>query len=78
MILETMMMAISSIIVLLITIKLWDKKELSHLTLYDYVIGITFCLITAKMATAPIDQFAILLTIVAIYWITIVILRKRI
>ncbi|MFQ6860605.1 MAG: hypothetical protein ACLROI_12950 [Beduini sp.] len=76
MILETIVMAVSSIIVLCITVKLWGNKEIKHLTLYDYVIGITFCLIAAKMATGPLDHFAVMLSIIAIYWIAILIIRK--
>lgn len=51
------LLALGSIIVLFILCKLIGNKQMSQLTLFDYIIGITIGSIAAEMATSLEDNF---------------------
>ena len=51
------LLALGSIIVLFILCKLMGNKQMSQLTLFDYIIGITIGSIAAEMATSLEDNF---------------------
>jgi uncharacterized membrane protein YcaP (DUF421 family) len=50
-------LSLTSLIVLFILTKLMGNKEMSQLSMFDYIIGITIGSIAAEMSTALEDEF---------------------
>ncbi len=66
-ILKIVWLSIASIVVLFILSKIMGNKEMSHLNLFDYIIGITIGSIAAEMATALESDFTQPLTAMVVY-----------
>lgn len=66
-ILKIIVLSLSSLIVLFILTKLSGNREMSQLTMFDYIIGITIGSIAAEMATSLEDNFAEPLTAMIVY-----------
>lgn len=69
-ILEVFARAVSSVIVLFILTRLMGKKQISQLSYFDYVVGITIGSIAAQMAFD--DQLAFINTLIAMVVYTLV------
>lgn len=61
------LLALGSIVVLFIACKLMGNKQMSQLTLFDYIIGITIGSIAAEMATSLEDNFMEPLLAIIVY-----------
>lgn len=66
--------ALLSIAELFLLTKLMGKRQLSQMSLFDYINGITIGSIAAEMAISPIDEFWIPAIALAVYCIVAVIL----
>lgn len=66
-ILKVIILSFSSAIFLFILTKLMGNKEMSQLSMFDYIIGITIGSIAAEMSTALESSFTEPLTAMAIY-----------
>ena len=66
-ILHVILTAIGSIILLFILTKLMGNKQMSQLSLFDYINGITIGSIAAEMATALEDDFLLPMIGMAVY-----------
>lgn len=73
-ILKVTILSFSSAIFLFILTKLMGNKEMSQLSMFDYIIGITIGSIAAEMSTALENSFTEPLTAMAIYAIISIIL----
>ena len=61
--LEYFVLPLISLIVLFLLTKLMGYRQVTELSLYDYIIGITIGSIAAEMATAPDSGFLEPLTV---------------
>jgi len=68
--------SIGSVIVLFILTKLMGAKQISQLSMFDYIIGITIGSIAAEMATSIQDNFMEPLIAMTIYAVAAVLLSK--
>ncbi len=68
------LLALGSIVVLFILSKLMGNKQMSELTLFDYIIGITIGSIAAEMATALDDNFMEPLIAMVVYALTTILI----
>lgn len=66
-ILKIVALSLSSLIVLFILTKLSGNREISQLTMFDYIIGITIGSIAAEMATSLEDNFVEPLAAMIVY-----------
>lgn len=73
-ILKIIILSFSSAIFLFILTKLMGNKEMSQLSMFDYIIGITIGSIAAEMSTALESSFTQPLVAMAIYAIISIIL----
>lgn len=73
-ILKIVGLSLGSILVLFIVTKISGNREISQLTMFDYIIGITIGSIAAEMATSLEDNFVEPLTALIVYGITTVII----
>ena len=65
--LEYFVLPLISLIVLFLLTKLMGYRQVTELSLYDYIIGITIGSIAAEMATAPDSSFLEPLTAMIVY-----------
>ena len=73
-ILKIIALSLSSLIVLFILTKLTGNREISQLTMFDYIIGITIGSIAAEMATSLEDDFWEPLTAMIVYGLASIII----
>ena len=73
-ILKIIALSLSSLIVLFILTKLTGNREISQLTMFDYIIGITIGSIAAEMATSLEDDFLEPLTAMIVYGLASIII----
>ena len=73
-ILKIIILSFSSAIFLFILTKLMGNKEMSQLSMFDYIIGITIGSIAAEMSTALENNFTQPLVAMAIYAIISILL----
>lgn len=66
-VLKVICVSIASILIMFILTKLMGNKQMSELTMFDYINGITFGSIAAEMATVELDGFVKPLTAMITY-----------
>lgn len=66
-ILYVIMLSVGSIVALFILTKLMGYRQLSEMSMFDYIIGITFGSIAAEMSTALEDDYKSPLVAMAVY-----------
>ncbi len=72
--LKIVALSLGSVIFLFILTKLMGNKEMSQLSMFDYIIGITIGSIAAEMATALENDFMQPLVAMAIYAVVSIII----
>lgn len=72
--LKIVALSLGSVIFLFILTKLMGNKEMSQLSMFDYIIGITIGSIAAEMATALENDFMQPLVAMAVYAIVAIII----
>lgn len=73
---QTIIMSILSIIVLLIITRILGYRQISQLSLYDYIIGITIGSICAELAITDFSNFSDSLIALIVYGITTLFISK--
>ena len=73
-ILKVFLLSIGSILALFVLTKIMGQKEMSQLSIFDYVIGITIGSIAAEMATSLEDNFVEPLVAMIVYAIVTVLI----
>ena len=71
-VLKVFLLSIGSIVALFVLTKIMGQKEMSQLSIFDYVIGITIGSIAAEMATSLEDNFVEPLVAMIVYAIVTV------
>ena len=67
-------LSLGSVIFLFILTKLMENKEMSQLSMFDYIIGITIGSIAAEMSTALENDFMQSLVAMAVYAVVSIII----
>lgn len=73
-VLKVFLLSIGSIVALFVLTKIMGQKEMSQLSIFDYVIGITIGSIAAEMATSLEDNFVEPLVAMIVYAIVTVLI----
>lgn len=76
MILETIITSIFSMFVLLVLTRMMGYRQISQMSLYDYIIGITIGSICADFAMASFDEIAVPLTATVVYALVTILMSK--
>ena len=71
---KIVVLSFGSVIFLFILTKLMGNKEMSQLSMFDYIIGITIGSIAAEMSTALVDDFMQPVIAMAVYAIVSIII----